>query len=319
MTPPGVAIASRLVQLERGRMFVGDYLPRGGEGGRLPLLLVHGFGSTGHTWANVVWGLCARRRVVVPDLLGCGGSDRPRPMDKEDYGWAWAARNLHELLWRLEIPRIVVVGHGFGGAVVAGLAARASAGVLGIVLVGALCPAWKRPWRLKILGSKVLGGVCAHAIRRRDVERFLRRGRLIPEIGDPDGVDLLWDQLHRRGGRDATLAVLRSMARPDAALGRLYARMTGPTRVVWGDRDRQIPSAVGRALAQTIVGGSFEIVEGCGHAPQEERPGPFGALLERFADDIDAAAMPGPGQSSAVGVTAPVPPSHRRPRRFESG
>ena len=53
--------------------------------------------------------------------------------------------------------------------------------------------------------------------------------------------------------------------------GRLR-RITAPTMLVWGDTDRMIPIANGRAYSENIPQASLRIVKGGGHSVQIEKP-----------------------------------------------
>jgi pimeloyl-ACP methyl ester carboxylesterase len=77
------------------------------------LLLLHGIGSDGATWDTVAPALAERYTVIVPDLLGHGRSVKPRA----DYSIGGYANGMRDLLGALDIDRVTVVGHSFGGGV----------------------------------------------------------------------------------------------------------------------------------------------------------------------------------------------------------
>src|SRR5207302_10493202 len=77
-------------------------------------LLLHGIGSDLRTWEHVIPLLVARGfRVVAPDFLGHGRSAKPRA----DYSLGGFANGMRDLLTILDIDRVSVVGHSFGGGV----------------------------------------------------------------------------------------------------------------------------------------------------------------------------------------------------------
>src|SRR5207302_2412517 len=77
-------------------------------------LLLHGIGSDLRTWEHVIPLLVARGfRVVAPDFLGHGRSAKPRA----DYSLGGFANGMRDLLTLLDIDRVTVVGHSFGGGV----------------------------------------------------------------------------------------------------------------------------------------------------------------------------------------------------------
>src|SRR5689334_6802932 len=84
---------------------------KAGRGPALPLL--HGLGCTHRTWLPVLDSLASRYTVIAPDLLGHGDSDKPRA----DYTLGAFANGMRDLLTVLDIDKVTVVGHSFGGGV----------------------------------------------------------------------------------------------------------------------------------------------------------------------------------------------------------
>lgn len=79
------------------------------------VLLVHGFPDTHACWRRQLPALhAAGYRTIVPDLRGFGGSDRPA--DTAAYAPGRSAADLLELLDRLGVGRVHLVGHDWGRA-----------------------------------------------------------------------------------------------------------------------------------------------------------------------------------------------------------
>ena len=82
----------------------------------VPLLMLHGWPELAHSWAPVFGPLAeAGYRCVMPDLLGFGASDRPDEAAR--YAVAELTADHAALLDALGIPRAVIVGHDWGGAI----------------------------------------------------------------------------------------------------------------------------------------------------------------------------------------------------------
>lgn len=88
------------------------------EGAGRPLLCVHGNPTWSFYYRNLVAQLRESHRVVAPDHIGCGLSDKPR-----DYSYRLAthAENLRRLIVALDLRDATLVAHDWGGAI--GLAA----------------------------------------------------------------------------------------------------------------------------------------------------------------------------------------------------
>src|SRR6188474_2720259 len=82
------------------------------------IVLVHGITSTSATWERVMPTLSKRFTVIAPDLLGHGGSAKPRG----DYSLGAYASGVRDLLIALGHEHATFVGHSLGGGVAMQLA-----------------------------------------------------------------------------------------------------------------------------------------------------------------------------------------------------
>jgi pimeloyl-ACP methyl ester carboxylesterase len=94
-----------------GRLRVDD-----GGRGNLPVLFVHGNGGNRTQWKAQLEHLRASRRAVAFDLRGMGESE---PAGDADYSVAGFSRDVAAVADALGLDRFVLVGHSYGGAVVA--------------------------------------------------------------------------------------------------------------------------------------------------------------------------------------------------------
>ena len=139
-----------------------------------PVLLIHGLGCTGADWAFQVAGLEPRFRVIVPDLPGSGHSPPPRA----GYSIAAYANALWQLVDRLPLERISIVGFSLGGAVAFEMAAQRPADVQRLVLINSLAnyrPHSVRKWLETYLAAAVVKVI--------GMERaaYIMAARLFPE------------------------------------------------------------------------------------------------------------------------------------------
>ncbi|GIW90283.1 MAG: haloalkane dehalogenase [Pirellulaceae bacterium] len=125
------------------------------EGQGTPVLLVHGNPTWSFYWRRLVLAFRDRYRVVVPDHVGCGLSDKPRR-----YPYHLVDR-IHDLLYLIEfldLDNLTVVGHDWGGAIATGAALRMPRRVRRLVLMntGAFPPPYV-PWPLLFFRIPLLG------------------------------------------------------------------------------------------------------------------------------------------------------------------
>jgi pimeloyl-ACP methyl ester carboxylesterase len=91
------------------------------EGEGEPLLMLHGNPTWSFYYRNLVIGLRDRYRCVVPDHMGCGFSDKPQ---EYNYTLSQHIDNLEKLVDELQLDKITLVIHDWGGAIGMGYAVR---------------------------------------------------------------------------------------------------------------------------------------------------------------------------------------------------
>jgi pimeloyl-ACP methyl ester carboxylesterase len=257
------------------------------EGSGPALLLVHGITSSADAWRNVIPVLAEQFTVIAPDLLGHGGSAKPRG----DYSLGAHASGLRDLLAALGHERASVVGHSMGGGIAMVLAyqfperverlALVSSGGLGkevgLVLRAATLPGagvvlpviTRRGPRDVVIGA-------AHVLSRLGL-------RTAADVrGTALGLASLRDGAARRAFIHTARSIIDSAGQRVSAHDRLYLAEGMPTLLLWGDRDPMIPSAHGVAAHALIPHSRLEIFEGAGHYPFEEDPERFMSVLRDF-------------------------------------
>jgi pimeloyl-ACP methyl ester carboxylesterase len=231
--------------------------------------------------------LAERYCVVAPDLLGHGGSAKPRG----DYSLGAYASGIRDLLGALGHERATVVGHSLGGGVAMQFAYQfpercerlvlVSSGGLGREVHGLLRAAALpgAEWVLPVLCA---AGVCDAV---DGVAGFLAR------VGLRAGPDLqeAWrgfSSLSDADGRRAFLHTVRTIldvgGQRVSATDRLYLAAEVPTMLVWGERDSMIPVAHAHAASGAIPGSRLEIFPGAGHFPHRDDPRRFVEVVLDF-------------------------------------
>ncbi len=301
---PRPADRSRRVEIElgpaggpRGHVFVCDRGPQDAP----VVVLLHGLLVHHHEFARLIPRLERDFRVLAPDLPGCGSSDRPPPEEVDGYSLTWIASALARVLASPELGLgpgrpVHILGHSLGGAVAAILTTilstrgtgpgEAAPSVASLTLVDSSCFTMPMPLEGRLaLMPRVGPLVFTRLYRRVDLHRYFTRVFSRPELVDDEAVKVYWDQLTRAGGREAAYAMLLQLADLDAMSAR-FCEIRCPSLVVWGELDSLIPLAHGRRLAQLIPGARLEVIEGCGHAPNEEAPAELARLLREHVAGV---------------------------------
>lgn len=259
------------------------YVDLPGDG--VPVLLVHGIGSSVDTWGDVPARLSAQGiRVVALDLPGHGESSK----GPGDYSLGSLASTLRDLLDALAIDRVHLVGHSLGGGVSMQFAYQFPDRMASIVLEssGGLGEETFTGLRAASLPGSEL--VLKWTINRRTLkgatwlgERLARIG-LTPHALSPRALETVsW--LSEGERRTAFLATLRSVVSPSgqrvSALDKLHLLDGTRVLIVWGDKDPMIPLEHGRHAHAVLEGSRFVVFPGASHEPHLHDPDRFAELL----------------------------------------
>ena len=103
-----------------------------------PVIVLHGFPESHRTWRGVAPRLQDRFRLVMPDLRGFGGSDRPQEVDA--YRINAVVDDIFALADAIGIDRFVLVGHDWGGAAAWAAAIRGDARMTRLAIINSPHP-----------------------------------------------------------------------------------------------------------------------------------------------------------------------------------
>jgi pimeloyl-ACP methyl ester carboxylesterase len=251
------------------------------------VLFIHGLLGSHRNWAHLVDALNTEHRVVAPDLFGHGASAKPMG----DYSLGSHAATLRDLLDHLGIGRVILVGHSLGGGIAMQFCYLFPERVERLVLVssGGLGRSVSPLLRSATLpGAEWVLPVLASRWVRRRVESV---GRTVGRLGWRPSSDVTeaWTGFVSLGDADvrrAFLATTRSVIDPGGqtvtAHDHLPMAIEIPTLIVWGTRDRMIPTWHATAAAEAIAGSRVELFEGAGHFPHLDEPERFARVLAEF-------------------------------------
>jgi pimeloyl-ACP methyl ester carboxylesterase len=281
---PGVAVGHRHVALPDGtRLHVAE------AGAGPPLVLVHGWPQHWWAWRRLLGPLAQEHRVICPDLRGLGWSDAPPGRYEKE---AWAA-DLVALLDALDLERVDLAGHDWGGLVALLAALRAPGRVRTVAAVSIVHPwtrapaprprtllplAYQLPLALPVAGEQLL--------RRLPVlvRELIRRGSHPAHRWSDAELDAYADVLRDPARARASSAIYRTFLTREigpAAGGRhREERLAMPALIATGAADPVVRPALIAGLDRHAGARAKEhVIERAGHFVPEERPEALLALL----------------------------------------
>lgn len=259
------------------------------------VLFIHGIGDDSSTWLDVLASLARDFTVIAPDLLGHGGSDKPRA----DYSVAAYACGMRDLLATLDVDRVSVVGHSLGGGVAMQFAYQFPERCERLVLVssGGIGQAVHPLLRLAAApGTELvlpLLSVPPIPEALRWVAGLLRAtGGL--GLGKDIGYALSkYARLAESPSRQAFLRTLRAVVdwrgQVVNMLDRSYLTEGIPTMLVWGTQDHVVPTSHALLAHAAMPGSRLEIFDEAGHFPFHTSPQRFLVVLRDFLTQTRAA------------------------------
>jgi len=279
--------------------FQSHYLPVGDhrlhyvdEGAGEPLVMLHGNPTWSFLYRQFVRELRGSYRVVAPDHMGCGLSDRP---PEAEYGYTLASRvaDLESLLASLGLERdLTLFIHDWGGLIGMAFAARHPERIRRLVVfntAGFLLPAGKRlHWTIRFCRNSRLAGffvVRFNAFARIAV-RFGCHSRPLPNDVRQAYVEACNDS----GGRLVTLRFVQDipLSQKDPAYPVALSADRGlacfretPTLVCWGQRDFVFDTDFLDEWRRRLPQAEIHNFVGAGHYVLEEA---FDAILPLVTD-----------------------------------
>ncbi len=251
-----------------------------------PVLLVHGSGPGVSAWANwrtVLPALSRRCRVVAPDVLGFGYTQRP---PHTTYGPDLWLDHLLGFLDALDLPKVSVVGNSFGGALALRLAAKAPERVDRLVLMGSvgvpfdITPGLDAVWGFEPSLQAMRDLIRVFTYDESGVSDDLARLRL--DAATRPGVHEAYASMFPAPRQDG----VNAMALADGVI----AGLPHETLIVHGRDDRVIPLATSLRLLDLIDHSRLHVFARCGHWVQIEHGARFAALVEAFLLEGSGAA-----------------------------
>ena len=254
-----------------------------GQGGGRPLLMIHGSGPGVSAYAN--WRLAMpvlskARRVIAPDMVGFGFTDRPAGIAYSMDVWVKQAIDLMD---SMDLPQVDLVGNSFGGGLSLALAIRHPQRVRRLVLMGSVGV----PFPI----TKGLDDVWGYTPSIEAMRGLLDCFAYSRELVNDELAQLRYQASLRPGFQESFSAMfpaprqrwVDAMASAEASIRQLPHE----TLVLHGREDKVIPLSNALTLAQWIPKVQLHVFGHCGHWTQIEHADRFNRLVGDFLAEAD--------------------------------
>jgi haloalkane dehalogenase len=254
-----------------------------------PLVLLHGNPTWSFYWREAVRRFRGRFRVIAPDHLGCGLSDKPQ-------GWSYRladhVANLERLASELDLRGITLGVHDWGAAIGMGYATRHPDRVARLIVTnGAAFRSRRLPLRiaacripgfgpLAVRGCNAFARAAVHMATARGIGAPVAEGLLAPYASWADRVAILRfvQDIPMEPGHPSWPALV--------AIEEGLTHLAGkPMLILWGERDWCFTTEFREEWRRRFPAASVESFEGAGHYLMEDAPDGVLAAMERFLGD----------------------------------
>ncbi|BEP96328.1 alpha/beta hydrolase [Acidovorax sp. A79] len=243
-----------------------------------PVLLIHGSGPGVSAWANwrlVMPALSERARVIAPDMVGFGFSERPAGFH---YGMDAWVRQAVGLLDALGIERADLVGNSFGGGLALALAIRHPERVRRLVLMGSVGV----PFPIT-RGLDAVWGYTPSVQNMRAIMDYFAFNR---DLMSDDLARMRYEASIRPGFQESFSAMFPAPRQrwvdTLASAEQDIRAIPHETLIVHGREDQVIPLSNSYTLAEWIGNAQMHVYGHCGHWTQIEHAARFARLVGDF-------------------------------------
>lgn len=277
--------------IELGPRFL-SYVDEGAGG---PVILLHGIPTWGFLFHNLLGSISKSRRVLVPDLLGFGFSDK---RDSFDRSIARQAEAVIAWMDALGLRRADIVGHDIGGGVALRLAVLYPQRVNRVCLMDCVCyDSWPVEMMLQF-GHPGARRKMSASTAVTMLEHALKRGF---SLTPPDEfLDGLLAPYRTETGKTSLIRNAAALnTNLTAELTHRLPAISAPALIIWGQDDAFQAPKYGRWLARDIPGARLVPIEDAGHFVMIDQHEKVAHELNAFLNSDTGAAQEGGGRTLA--------------------
>ena len=237
------------------------------------MVLVHGLGASAERWTNVIPLLSNSFRVIVPDLIGFGYSDKPIA----DYTPDFFSDFLGKFFSKIGISQPFLVGSSLGGQISAEFVANNPESVQKLILVS---PAGIMKQSTPALDAYIMAALYPNELSAKNAFEMMEgSGNTVEQ----EIVSGFIERMHLPNAKLAFMSTILGLKNSDSIATKLKT-ITIPTMIIWGSKDPVIPIVHADQFVSSIQDCRLFRMDGCGHTPYVQDPQTFASKVLEFFD-----------------------------------
>jgi 2-hydroxy-6-oxonona-2,4-dienedioate hydrolase len=237
------------------------------------LVLLHGLGASAERWMLVADTLSKHFRVIIPDIIGFGYSDKPTV----EYTREFFIEFFKGFLEGLNITQPILVGSSFGGYLATEFAIKFNDQIEKLVLAA---PAGMMRSSTNVLDQYIMAAL--YPTYENALRGFMDMA-FDPSIVTEETIRDFINRMRLPNAKYAFMSTLLGIRDSPRLYDRLD-KIRAPTLLIWGDSDKMIPLQYSADYTK-IPNSSLRIMTDCGHTPYIEKPAEFNQILLRFISE----------------------------------
>ena len=234
------------------------------------LLLIHGLGASAERWEHVIPQFAKNYRVLVPDLIGFGLSDKPLV----DYTTDYLSDFIRKFLKKLNINSVSIIGSSLGGQIGAEFTYQNNSMVEKLVLIS---PSGIMKHSTPALDAYVMAALYPSDSSASNAFQIMSGSKNI----DKKTIKGFVQRMKLPNAKMAFMSTLLGLKDAEIISEKLVS-IKSPTLIIWGENDPIIPIKYAQSFVSEIDDCRFVKMENCGHTPYVEVPDKFYKIVSDF-------------------------------------
>jgi 2-succinyl-6-hydroxy-2,4-cyclohexadiene-1-carboxylate synthase len=254
-----------------------------GNSSNPPLILLHGFTGTHHTWDGVRRRLVNKHFLLMPNLPGHGKSTTFHATERMTLDMISDA--LLEMLDRMGIEKTAVLGYSLGGRIALNFASKHQNRLTYLILESASPGIRNRTERQERIKADA---ALARGIGRNGLDWFVRYWENTPLLATQKTLSpQVIKKIRRERLSNTTKGLMMSLR--SAGIGRMHPlwdqleSIERPILLIVGEKDEKY-LVIAKEMKKHFPHCSLSVVKGAGHATHLENFNKFSEIVERFLD-----------------------------------